>query len=139
MSMKIYTTHHLIKSAELNHHGTLYAGLTAEWFVESGFVAAAALTRPENILCLKIHGMLFTKPVEKGTVVRFESRVCLTGKSRIISYIQMFAHEEPVLEGFITFVNSDEQHKPLPHGIIITAETPEEQTLQERAKALSLD
>jgi hypothetical protein len=28
----------LVKSEDLNHHGTLFAGRTAEWFVESGFL-----------------------------------------------------------------------------------------------------
>ena len=34
--MPIYKTYHLVKSEDLNHHGTLYAGRNAEWFVESG-------------------------------------------------------------------------------------------------------
>jgi len=29
-------TMRLVKSEDLNHHGTLFAGRTAEWFVESG-------------------------------------------------------------------------------------------------------
>ena len=57
MDVKTFTNYHLVKSEDLNHHGTLYAGRCAEWFVESGFIAAATLTRPENIVCLKIHGM----------------------------------------------------------------------------------
>ena len=35
-------TSRLVKSEDLNHHGTLFAGRTAEWFVEAGFVSAAA-------------------------------------------------------------------------------------------------
>jgi acyl-CoA hydrolase len=70
-----YTTHHLVKSEDLNHHGSLYAGRCAEWFVESGFIAAAALTRPQNIVCLQIHGMHFTRPIRLGEVVCFESQV----------------------------------------------------------------
>ena len=31
-------TMRLVKSEDLNHHGTLFAGRTAEWFVESGFI-----------------------------------------------------------------------------------------------------
>jgi acyl-CoA hydrolase len=50
----VYTTR-LVKSEDLNHHGTLFAGRTAEWFVESGFIAAARLINPQNIVCLKIH------------------------------------------------------------------------------------
>jgi acyl-CoA hydrolase len=136
MSMATYINHRLVKGEDLNHHGTLYAGRTAEWFVESGFVAAAALTRPENIVCLKIHGMLFTTPVPKGTVVRFESRICLTGKSSIIAYIQMFSNNADVLDGFITFVNVGPDHKPLSHNKVIQAETDLEKTLQEQARKL---
>ena len=55
-----------MKSEDLNHHGTLFAGKTAMWFVESGFIAVASLTHPENIVCLNIHGMLFKKPIGNG-------------------------------------------------------------------------
>ena len=44
MSMKTFVTHRLVKGEDLNHHGTLFAGRSAEWFVESGFIAAAATT-----------------------------------------------------------------------------------------------
>jgi acyl-CoA hydrolase len=137
MAMTTYINHRLVKGEDLNHHGTLYAGRTAEWFVESGFVAASALTHPENILCLKIHGMLFKAPVAKGSVVRFESRICLTGKSKIVAYIQMFTNNTEVLDGFITFINVGLDHKPQPHGISILAETQTEKTLQQRAMDLT--
>ncbi|MBI4927727.1 MAG: acyl-CoA thioesterase [Anaerolineae bacterium] len=138
MAIPVYVTHHLVKSEDLNHHGTLFAGRTAEWFVESGFIAAAALTRPENIVCLKIHGMSFTRPVRRGEVVRFESRIVLTGKSRIVAEICMKGREpsDLVLEGFITFVNVDQDGKPLPHGVTVVAETAEELEIQERARTL---
>lgn len=139
MPIPVYVTHHLVKSEDLNHHGTLFAGRSAEWFVEAGFIAAAALTRPENIVCLKIHGMPFARPVRKGEVVRFESRVVLTGRSRMVAQIRMkgCAAEDVVVDGFITFVNVDENGHTLPHGITILPETPEEEEAQEKAKALS--
>ncbi len=37
-----------------------------EWFVEIGFIAAASMTRPENIVCVKVHSMEFLRPVQKG-------------------------------------------------------------------------
>lgn len=40
--MKVFKISHLVKSEDLNHHGTLFAGRTAEWLVEAGFVTAAA-------------------------------------------------------------------------------------------------
>lgn len=33
--MKKYYTTHLVKSEDLNHHGTLFAARTASWFVEA--------------------------------------------------------------------------------------------------------
>jgi acyl-CoA hydrolase len=139
MAIPVYVTHHLVKGEDLNHHGTLFAGRSAEWFVEAGFIAAAALTCPENIVCLKIHGMSFTRPVRKGEVVRFESRIVLTGRSRMVAHIYMkgAAANDAVVDGFITFVNVDENGHSLPHGITITPETPEETDIQARAAALA--
>ena len=139
MPIPIFVTHHLVKGEDLNHHGTLYAGRSAEWFVESGFIAAAGITRPENIVCLKIHGMTFTRPVKRGEVIRMESRVIFTGKSRMVSFIQMKGREpdDLIVQGFITFVHVDQEGKPLPHGIVIIPDTPEESDLQELARALN--
>lgn len=138
MPIPVYVTHHLIKGEDLNHHGTLFAGRSAEWFVEAGFIAAAAQSRPENTVCLKIHGMCFTRPVHKGEVVRFDSRVVFTGRSRMVAHIQMkiAATNDLVVDGFITFIHVDEHAKAQPHGIVITPETPEEVEIYQRAKTL---
>ncbi|HEX7434466.1 MAG TPA: hotdog domain-containing protein [Anaerolineaceae bacterium] len=136
MQMMIQTTQHLIKSEDLNHHGTLYAGRSAEWFVESGFISAANLTSPENIVCLQIHGMCFTRPVHLGEIVRFDSRVAFTGRTKIVAYVQMKAKDEMIVEGFITFINVDAEGHSLPHGVVITPETEAEIEIQARAKYL---
>ncbi len=138
MDIVTFTTQHLVKSEDLNHHGTLYAGRTAEWFVESGFIAAATLTKPENIVCLKIHGMTFTRPVRRGELVAFYSKIVSVGKSRLISYIKVLASGQKVVEGFITFVHVDLEGHPIPHGLTIEATTPEDIELQEQAKHLTL-
>ena len=106
MEIITYTTHHLVKGEDLNHHGTLYAGRGAEWFVEAGFIAAASLTRPENIVCLKIHGMEFSRPVHLGEIICYESKIVHTGKSRIVAYIVMKGKDQIIVKGFITFVNT---------------------------------
>jgi len=136
MDIISYASSRLVKSEDLNHHGTLYAGRTAEWFVESGFIAAAALTKPEQIVCLKIHGMTFTRSVKKGEVITFYSKIVLTGRSRIIAHIEMISQGDVVVSGFITFVNVDSDSNPLPHGIVITATSPEDASLQEQARNL---
>jgi acyl-CoA hydrolase len=136
MNPNTFTTYHLVKSEDLNHHGTLYAGRTAEWFVESGFIAAASLTHPENIMCLKIHGMTFTAPVMPGALARFDSKVVWTGTTRIVVCIRLSAENKDVVKGFITFINVDKQHKPLPHGVTIQPETEEDRLLYAEAAQL---
>jgi len=136
MQLPNYATYHLVKSEDLNHHGTLYAGRTAEWFVESGFVAAASLTKPENVVCLQIHGMHFSRPVRRGELIYFTSRVVLAGRTRLVSHICAKVKDQTVVEGFITFIHVDLEGNKVPHGVTITPEEPEDIALAEQAKHL---
>lgn len=136
MHMKTLTIHHLVKGEDLNHHRTLFAGRGAEWLVEAGFIAAADLLPPQYVLCLKIHGITFQRPVRPGEVVRFDSKIVLTGRSRLIAYVRATTKEELTVDGFLTFVYVDDEGKSRPHGITIEAETSEEIELQERASQL---
>jgi acyl-CoA hydrolase len=129
-------TNRLVKNEDLNHHGTLYAGRSAEWFVEAGFIAAAGLTRPEDIVCLKIHGMTFIRPVRGGDVITFESRIILAGKSSLHAHVSMQAKGEPVMDGFITFVHVDREGRACPHGIVITPSTEADIALQKRLRGV---
>jgi acyl-CoA hydrolase len=136
MRMQTLTIHHLVKGEDLNHHRTLYAGRGAEWLVEAGFIAASNLLPPEEVLCLKIHGMQFRRPVRPGEVVRFDSKIVFTGKTRLVAYIRAETKGELTVDGFITFVHVDLSGKPQPHGLSIEAVTPEEIDLQEQASRL---
>jgi acyl-CoA hydrolase len=122
----------------MNHHRTLFAGRSAEWFVEAGFIAAAGLTSPERVVCANIHGMVFSRPVQSGDILRFESRVVFAGRTRLVSYVRVVfdRDEELGLDGFLTFVHVDQNGRPLPHGIVIDASEPEEIRLQEKAGSL---
>jgi acyl-CoA hydrolase len=138
MELKKFVTHHLVKGQDLNHHGTLFAGRGAEWFVESGFVAASAMTAPENTVCLNIHGLVFTRPVPKGSIVRFESKLAYAGRTSMVVYVKvlMAKDEDFVLDGFMTFIHVDEQGKSSPHGLKVVPTDEDDIALQERAKAL---
>jgi acyl-CoA hydrolase len=126
----------LVKSEDLNHHGTLFAGRTAEWFVESGFIAAASVVDPKNVVCLKIHGMYFSYPVKPGQVIAFTSKIVYTGKTSLIAYIKVNLKDigNSIVDGFVTFVNVDENTKPHAHGIEIVPKTDEDKLLFETAK-----
>jgi len=131
-------TMRLVKSEDLNHHGTLFAGRTAEWFVESGFIAAASILNPQNIVCLKIHGMFFTKPARSGDVLKFSSKVVFTGNSSLTSYIHVEKNgdDKPLVDGFVTFIHVDEKTRPSPHFLNINPVTDEDRALYETAKNL---
>lgn len=138
MSLQTFTTHHLVKGEDLNHHGTLFAGRGAEWFVESGFVAASNMTNPENTVCLNIHGLLFTRPVVKGSIIRYESKVVYTGRTSIVVYVKVMLskNEDFVLDGFMTFIHVNKEGRSTPHGLVVEPVSAEDIALNERAKAL---
>lgn len=128
----------LVKYEDLNHHGTLFAGRGAEWFVENGFIVAASLTKPENIVCAKVHGMIFRRPVPKGSIVHCESKAVLAGKTSITVYVHFgeYGSNAHIVDGFLTFVHVDKEGKPTPHGLVLTPKTGRELELQAQAKAL---
>ena len=82
-------TTRLVKSEDLNHHGTLFAGRTAEWFVESGFIAATSILNPQSVVCLNIHGMFFTNPARSGDILKFSSAIVYTGRTSVTVYVHV--------------------------------------------------
>jgi len=138
--MKHYISTHLIKSEDLNHHGTLYAGRMAEWFVEGNFVAAASLHgNPENIVCVKVHGMRFSGPATKGDIITLKTRVVYAGNTSLTVYGKVCKHDSDniLVDGFVTFVCVDKDGKKMPHNIILPEpEDDEQRRLRETAKTL---
>lgn len=140
-TIKAFTTYRLVKSEDLNHHKTLFAGRGAEWFVEAGYIAATSMVNPETLVCAKIHGMRFLKPARGGEIIYFESKVVYAGKSSVFTYIRanirsLNGEDSQLVDGFITFVNVDADTKPCPHGITIVPTNAEDQRLHDMAKAL---
>jgi acyl-CoA hydrolase len=139
MKINEYPTHRLVKSEDLNHHGTLYAGRSAEWFVESGFVSASSLINPRYIICLKIHGMYFSSPVKPGECICYTSKIVYAGKTSLTAYVKVTRVNNPssiIVDGFISFVHVDDNTKPRAHGIIIEPETDEDIRLNKEAAEL---
>ena len=132
MSFKNIVLHHLVKSEDLNHHGTLYAGRAADWLVEAGYCAAAALSDPEYLVCFNISGMTFTRPVPKGSIIRYDSEIVEAGSTSLTAYIQVHIvnTEAFVFDGHMTFIHVDAAGHKTPHGIKVIAETEEEKRLQ---------
>ena len=101
MESRKVTTQHLVKGEDLNHHGTLFAGRAAEWFVESGFLAAAAWVPAENIVLVKINSMTFSRPVKRGAVLRLDSEVVRAGRTSLEAHVEGSAGGNVFLEGSI--------------------------------------
>lgn len=138
MKAQAFSTHRLIKSEDLNHHGTLFAGRTAEWFVESGFIAVSSYLNPKNIVCLKIHGMEFRQPAKGGETICFKSKLAYVGKSSLIVNIQvaLSKNNQQLVDGYISFVHVDENTKPIPHGIELDFDNEEDKLLFAKAAML---
>jgi acyl-CoA hydrolase len=136
----VSVTMRLVKSEDLNHHGTLFAGRTAEWFVESGFIAATSLLDPKHVVCLKIHGMFFTKPARSGEVLKFSSKVVFTGKTSLTVYVHVAKNndEKSLVDGYVTFIHVNDETKPSPHFIEVHPVSNEDKMLYESAASLRI-
>ncbi|MDR2083940.1 MAG: acyl-CoA thioesterase [Bacteroidales bacterium] len=135
MGFKKSISHRLVKSEDLNHHGTLFAGRCAEWFVESGFIAVTEFLPAPSIVCLKLHGMEFLSPIKPGHIIRLEGSVVFVGKSTLMTYVRILNRKTDTIacEGFMTFCHVDENTRPIPHNVKITPETEEDKKLYELA------
>lgn len=134
--MKTFVTNRLVKSEDLNHHGTLFAGRAAEWFVESAFIAVGSILPSDSIVCKKIHGLTFLKPVKPGQIVCLNSCIAFAGRSSIRVYVKVNVirqTEELFVEGFVTFIHVNENTEPIPHNLKIVPQTDEEKEIYEKA------
>ncbi|MBN1486799.1 MAG: acyl-CoA thioesterase [Anaerolineae bacterium] len=131
-SLPRVTASHLVKSVDLNHHGTLYAGRMAEWVVEVGFMTARAALEcsPQNIVCVRLHGMDFRESVDGGETLVLEGRTAYVGRSSLTVYVQASKlhdrkKERVPTDGFVTFVHIKDG-KATPHELEVEAPETEE-------------
>jgi acyl-CoA hydrolase len=139
--MKTYSTLRLVKSEDLNHHGTLYAARSAAWFVEAGVMAAAGTHGDTSeIVCRMIHGLSFTRPVQNGDVLRFDARIAAAGTTSLTTQIRVSSEitGRHAIDGYITFVVLDHTTgRPKPHHIVLD-ETADPEELASRDEAIRI-
>ena len=136
--MKEYEALHLVKGEDLNHHGTLFAARAAAWLIEAGFVAAACEHgNSDEVVLRNLNQMSFSKPVQKGSIVNFVSRVVYAGSTSImVSVLAKDAMTGQVcVEGYITFVTVDEAHGGKRTHSIVLDETADAEELRQRQQA----
>ena len=121
MESMVFHLDRLVKSEDLNHHRTLYAGRCAEWFVEAGFIAAASVLPADKVVCLKVHGLTFTRPARSGDIVRFQSKIIETGRTSLKVSVDLMLQNaaELIVSGMITFIHVDKLGRPEPHGLVL--------------------
>ena len=123
--LKETRTARLVKSQDLNHHGTLFAGRMAEWLVESCFLSAARfLGTPMDLVCVKIHGLTFTKPAFPGDSIELVAVPAKAGTKSLTVGAEVFINDdaEPTVRGFVTFVTVDKAGRPYSHGLVLPRE-----------------
>lgn len=120
--MNYYDIYKLVKSEDLNHHGTLFAGRMSEWFVESCFIAAANEYRhPENLVCVKVHELNFNSPIKKGDIIHIQTKICYVGKTSLTAYGKVIRNDDDriLVDGFLTFVCIDDKGVKMPHNLVL--------------------
>jgi len=116
------TTSHLVKPEDLNHHGTLFAGQIAKWLVEAGVITAARLVgKPEDVVCVKINGLTFKRPINNGDLLEIRSKIANLGVTSITVYSEVIRRQDNItmVSNYITFVTVDRMNKPYKHGFIL--------------------
>ena len=74
---------------------------------------------PAHLVCLKIHGLVFTRGTVNGDIVELRSRAAHVGRTSITLYTEAFLpgdERNPLLDGFLTFVHVKEG-QPAPRGL----------------------
>lgn len=134
MEKERFVTYRFVKSEDLNHHGTLFAGRAAEWFVETGLMTTSFYVPAENIVMVNINQMSFYKPIHLGELIKCSGVVAYAGRTSFIVYLKFEVDGEKRVEGFISYVNVDEDGKSMPHNIKLDLDNEEVKELNERAK-----
>ena len=122
--LPVATVSRLIKPQDLNHHGTLFAGRMAEWAVETAFIGAQKVLAvdPREVVCIRMHGLTFSRPVRNGTVIDIRAQTAHVGKSSLTIYIETLTSDNgvtPLLDGYITFVHVNQEGRACPHGLAV--------------------
>lgn len=136
--MKTYETLHLVKSEDLNHHGTLFAARGAAWLIEAGYTTATCEHGDtEEVVLRGLQNVSYSKPVKNGAIVRFTGRVVLTGTTSLVVAITArdAKTDELAIEGYATFVTIDKDTaQKKPHKVVLD-ESVDEEELKQRERA----
>lgn len=117
------TTNHLVKSEDLNHHQTLYAGRCVEWCVQMAYVTAErCFDEPRPLVFMSIRSLSMRSPARLGEILLLTGRVDYVGEStigvRVDGRLAQPADDgKSVVTGTFLFCTIEETGKAVAHGL----------------------
>lgn len=136
--MEIVRVPRLVKTEDMNHHGNLYAGRMAEWFVEACYLCASQVPGlPGALVCLRINDLVIKKPCPGGDTICLETRLVKAGSTSLTVYGRIVSHggRRFHAEGFVTFVCVKKSGRPVAHRLRLDPPADaEEKAVRERVR-----
>ncbi|MCZ6817623.1 MAG: hypothetical protein O7F76_13130 [Planctomycetota bacterium] len=120
---QVMTTNHFVKSEDLNHHRTLYAGRCVEWCVQMAYVTAeGCFVHPRPLVFMSIRSLSMRQPARLGEILQLSGRVDYIGESTIGvrvdgRLLQPRNDRRLVVTGTFLFCTVDADSKAAPHGL----------------------
>lgn len=117
------STTHLVKSEDLNHHQTLYAGRCVEWCVQMAYIAAQSCFRDSRpLVFMSIRSLSMRSSAVIGEIVQLEGKVDYIGESTIGvrvdgKKLQPLNEGKPVVTGTFLFCTVDDEGQAIAHGL----------------------
>lgn len=112
--MKEISTTKLVRVADLNHHGTLFAATAMAWLVETGFLSVAlALEEPNEIVFVAMDNITYKRPVNSGELLNLSAKIVECGTTSLMSYVEArnSLTGEYCFSGFLTYVCIDKTNR----------------------------
>lgn len=114
-------THHYVRMEQMNHHGSLYAGVLTDWMTEAAFfgVVQVAGCRDHLVMCA-VQDFRFAAPAALGDILCFQYELVKVGRTSLSIAVEahdMLNPEKCIATCQVVFVHTDENGKSSPHGI----------------------
>jgi len=131
--MQKFETSKLIRSEDMNHHETLFAGRMIGWMVEAAFIGASHLYgkygEADHLVSIEAQSIKFLGPAFNGDIVKYVAIGIKAGRTSLVMHVKALRNntDHKIAEGFVSFVTIDGNKMKIPHNIILGEPTTEEE------------
>lgn len=115
-----YRNRKLVKSEDLNGAGSLFGGKALAWIDEEAAIYAFCQLGAKNLVTKAMSTINFKAPAKLGDIIEIGCDVVKFGNTSITVSCSMrnkTTQQEIVTVSEITFVNLDDNGRPVQHGI----------------------